>query len=107
MKEFRYLSDVELHSAIISNELLTLVLVVKEGHSLCYLMESNLKKLSDKIRNKISIFKIDYKFNRDSVINYGIQTTPTLLLLKRGILIDKIEGLSSKKELISRIQHNL
>jgi thiol-disulfide isomerase/thioredoxin len=107
MKEFRYLSDVELNTTIISNELLTLVLVVKEGVSLCYLMESNLKKLSDKIRNKISIFKIDYKINRDSVISYGIQNTPTLLLLKRGILIEKIEGLTSKKELISRIQHNL
>jgi thiol-disulfide isomerase/thioredoxin len=83
------------------------VLFIKEGNSFCYLMESKLKKLSDKIRNKISIFKIDCEINRNSVISYRIQNTPTLLLLKSGILIDKIEGLTSKKDLISRIQQNL
>jgi thioredoxin 1 len=104
---YRYLSDVDLKTTITEQEQLTIVLAVADGNSLCFLTESSLKKLPSMIRNKVSIFKIDYEINRESIINYRIQNTPTLLFFQGGQLIDKIEGLISKKELISRIQHNL
>ena len=105
--EFLLLSDIDLKTSIASQKLLMLVLFITDGNGLCYLVESGLMKLPDKIRNKVAIFKIDHKINKESVNTFGIQNVPTLLFLQDGKLIDRIEGLISKKELISRIQYYL
>jgi thioredoxin 1 len=107
LAEYRFLSDVDLKATIAAQKLLTLVLFITEGNGLCYLVESGLMKIPGMIKDKVAIFKIDHKINKESVITFGIQSVPTLLFFQDGKLIDKIEGLISKKELISRIKHNL
>ena len=72
--EFLLLSDIDLKTSIASQKLLTLVLFVTDGNGYCYLVESCLMKLPDKIRNKVAIFKIDYKISKESVNTFGIQS---------------------------------
>jgi thioredoxin 1 len=105
--EIPYLSDIDLKKAISSLIGLVLVLFVEDGNGICYLMESSLNKLPVDIRSRISIFKMEYKTNQESLLIYSIQNTPSLLFFNKGQLVDKMVGLFSKKELISRIQLNL
>jgi thioredoxin 1 len=105
--EVPYLSDTNLKKAITSLKGLVLVLFVDDGNGICYLMESSLEKLPADIRNRISIFKMDYKTNQEFLLKCGFQNAPALLFFHKGEIIDKMVGPFSKKALISRIQLNL
>ena len=107
VKDYQYLTNINLKTTVISQKGLTLVLFVMEGSGSCYLMERSLSKLPEKIRKQISIFRMDYEANKEAALAYGIHNTPTILFFQEGQLIDQVMGLSSKKELISRIQSNL
>jgi len=100
-------SDLDLNSIITSSTNFLLVLFTSEGSGLGYLEESNLTELPKQLVKCLSIYKIDSDQNKETALAYNIRELPTLLFFHGNNIIDKIVGLHSKADLISRIQLNL
>jgi len=78
----------------ISKSIGTVVLVFEKSWSgACLLLEPILLKLSDTFEDSIKIIKINIDQNSELVANYGITQTPTIFLLKNGIIKETIVGL--------------
>jgi len=101
---YRSLSVNTLKTTLATQKGLMLLLLVSDSNGLCYLVENNLKKLPDDIKNRVAIFKMDHNANREHLSGYFILNTPTLLFFQEGQLIDKLAGVISKNELITKIK---
>jgi thioredoxin 1 len=53
--------------------------------------------------NDIHIEKIDVDENKDMVQKYAIKSVPTILFIKNGEVVDRINGATSKKILKDKI----
>ena len=73
----------------------------------CHLMDPILKRLAMEFEGRIRIGKIDADKNKKSIRIFGIYELPTILFFKNGQIIDHINGIISKNEMVARIQRNL
>ena len=72
----------------------------------CQMLGPVLEQLAEE-QNDFEIAKVDIDEMQELAINYGIQVVPTMLVLKNGQVIDKMEGFYSKGEIISKISKHL
>ena len=63
-----------------------------------------LEEIAEELDGKVQVCKVNIDENRDLAVELGIQSIPTLFFYKDGEKKDTVVGLSSKGELISRIQ---
>ena len=73
----------------------------------CQLMAGVLQQVKGKLQDQIQIVKIDTDKYSDLASQYQIQALPTMVLLKNGQVVDRIEGAMSADKLIERLQPNL
>jgi thioredoxin 1 len=48
----------------------------------------------------IKVFKIDVDENQELAIEHGIRSIPTMLLFKKGQLINRLAGMKRKEEIL-------
>jgi thioredoxin len=48
----------------------------------------------------IKVFKIDVDRNQGLAIEYGIRSVPTMLIYKKGELVNRLSGMKRKEEII-------
>lgn len=48
----------------------------------------------------IKVFKIDVDENQDLAIEHGVRSIPTMLLFKKGQLINRLAGMKRKEEIL-------
>lgn len=68
----------------------------------CSMLSPVLEKISNS-RADFNIVKVDIDKLRDLALDYGIEVVPTLLIFKDGTVVDKIEGMASEEEIISKM----
>ncbi|MFN4081878.1 MAG: thioredoxin [Saprospiraceae bacterium] len=54
--------------------------------------------------NKVLIGKLDVDKNPNTAAMHGIRAIPTIILIKKGQVVDRIVGLNSKEEIKRRIE---
>lgn len=65
----------------------------------CKALNPILDEISDS--TDIKVVKIDVDTNQELAIEHGIRSVPTMLLFKRGELINRISGLKWKEEILA------
>jgi thioredoxin len=65
----------------------------------CKALNPILDEISDS--TDIKVVKIDVDANQELAIEHGIRSVPTMLLFKRGELINRISGLKWKEEILA------
>jgi thioredoxin 1 len=60
-------------------------------------------ELATEFEGKAKVGKVDIDNNRDAAVKYGIQSIPTVLILKNGEIENKFVGIASKDDLADAI----
>ena len=66
----------------------------------CKMLGPILEEISKDLKDKIQVVKVNLDENQDLAMKYSIRSIPTLLLFKKGELIDTKVGLLPKSDLV-------
>lgn len=69
----------------------------------CKILKPIVEELSNELKEKVPIFKLDVDENSDIAAQLGIRNVPTILFFKNGEVVDKVVGMNSKSTLENKI----
>lgn len=72
----------------------------------CRMVGPVLEELSKEMSDKVSIKKLNVDDNQVTAQELGIQSIPTLLLYKNGVIVDKVIGALPKTKIKEFIDRN-
>ncbi len=73
----------------------------------CQIMAQIIEQVNPQISNRLQVVKIDTDKYPGLASEYGIEALPTLVLLKNGQSVDRIEGVLQAPQLVQRLQRSL
>ena len=73
----------------------------------CRMIAPIVEELAEEYDGKLKVGKLDVDHNRQTAMQYGIRSIPTLLLFKDGQVVEMIIGAVSKGMLLDKIQRHL
>ncbi len=104
IKPYDYLTDSSFKSVITMGRRIVMLIVVADWSGSCHMMEPIFNKLREQFQHHVTLYKMDFDTNPDTITEHCIQKIPTILFFKKGQLVDQIAGTISKNELVSRTQ---
>ena len=69
----------------------------------CKMLGPVIDELAVEFEGKAKVGKVDIDSNRDAAVTYGIQSIPTILIMKDGEIANKFVGIASKDDLVEAI----
>ncbi|MEJ2291459.1 MAG: thioredoxin [Deinococcales bacterium] len=73
----------------------------------CRMVAPVLEELSRELAGRLKVVKLNVDENPVTASRYGVQSIPTLLLFKRGALVDQVVGAMPKGPLRQRLEPHL
>ena len=73
----------------------------------CKMLGPILEEISEDLKDKLQIVKVNLDDNQDLAMKYSIRSIPTLLLFKGGELVDTKVGLLPKSDLVEWLSSKL
>lgn len=73
----------------------------------CKMLSFVLKDVLKEFGDRLSILKVDFDENKALTEEYGVTGYPTLVLLKDGKEVGRLQGLQQKPVIIKLIQENI
>ncbi|GJP50256.1 hypothetical protein CLOM_g9394 [Closterium sp. NIES-68] len=73
----------------------------------CQIVAKTLDQVSAQVGNSVKIVKVDTEKYPKLASRYGIQGLPTLMLFRKGQVIDRVEGALSAQDLLMRMNYML
>ncbi len=73
----------------------------------CKMIAPIVEEIGDEYKGKLKVGKLDVDHNRNTAMQYGIRSIPTLLLFKDGDIVEQIIGAVSKSHLLDKISRHL
>ena len=93
----------EKFNEMINGEQLTLVDFFATWCGPCKMMHPILEQLKEKMGDDIRILKVDVDKNEALSMQYRIQSVPTLMLFKKGVMLWRQSGAMSLNDLMQKI----
>jgi thioredoxin 1 len=72
----------------------------------CRMLTPIIEELAKEMGDKIKIGKVDVDANQETAIKYGVQSIPTILLIKNGEVVEKLIGFQNKDRLEETIENH-
>jgi len=69
----------------------------------CLKMEPMVEELSKEFKDKVDIYKLNVDENASKAAEYGVRGIPAYFFFKNGEVVDRVVGITSKKELVRRL----
>ena len=73
----------------------------------CKMLGPILEEISEDLKDKLQVVKVNLDQNQDLAMKYSIRSIPTLLLFKEGELVDTKVGLLPKSDLVEWLSSKL
>lgn len=70
----------------------------------CKMIAPLLDEVADEKAGAVKIGKVNIDNNPGLSVKYNVRAIPTLLFFKNGQVVDQVTGMTSKKDLIGRIE---
>lgn len=100
-------SDVEnFEKDVLTSEKVTLVDFFATWCGPCKMLGPILEEIA-KERDDFDIVKVDIDDNKDLAYKYEIEVVPTMIILKNGEVMQEVEGLYDKEDIIKMISKYL
>ena len=106
MNEILKLNQSNFSATIQNKDKLVLVDFWAEWCAPCKMLTPILEDISDDLKEKILIGKVNLDENQDLAAEFSIKSIPTLLLFEKGKLKDTKVGLMSKADLVNWINQS-
>ena len=94
-------------NGIINGEMPTLVDFWATWCGPCRMQTPILHDLEPEIEGKAIIAKVNVDENESLAIKYGVSAIPTIIIFKKGEVVDKTVGLSSKEDLLNKLSKHI
>ena len=107
MSEIIELNDENFDQQLTGSEKPVLVDYWAEWCGPCKMVAPILEELSDELKDKLTIAKLDVDNNRDSAIKQKVMSIPTLILFKGGNPIDQRIGALTKNQLLEFLNQHI
>lgn len=72
----------------------------------CKMLGFVLKNVEKEFGDDLTILKIDFDQNKDLTAEYGVTGYPTLVLLKDGVEVGRLQGLQQKPVIIKLVEEH-
>lgn len=73
----------------------------------CKMLSFVLNDIEKELGDKLTILKVDFDQNKDLTAEKGVAGYPTLILMKDGVEVGRMQGLQQKPAIVKMIQNNL
>ena len=73
----------------------------------CHMLAPVISQLSSELAGRIKVAKLNIDENPQTAARFGVQSIPTLLLLKAGKEVDRLVGVQPKQEILRRLENAL
>lgn len=70
----------------------------------CRMVAPVIEKLAAELAGKVLVGKLDVDSNPSTSARFGVQSIPTLLILKAGREVDRLIGVQSREAILSRLE---
>jgi thioredoxin 2 len=70
----------------------------------CHKIAPVIEQLATELAGRVRVGKLNVDENRQTAARFGVQSIPTLLVLKDGREIDRLVGAMPKQEILRRLQ---
>jgi len=64
-------------------------------------------EIAAEYQDRLQVTKLDVDNNAETALQYGVMSIPTLIVFKKGEAVERIVGLKSKVDLLSKIVPHL
>lgn len=96
-------TDSNFDSSVASAELPVLLDLWAAWCGPCRMIAPIIEQLADELSGRVVVGKLDVDANPVTASRFGVQSIPTLLILKDGKEADRLIGLQSKEAILSRL----
>jgi len=69
----------------------------------CLAMGPIVEQIAKEYSGKVKVGKMNVDMNRQTAMNYGIRSIPTMLFFKDGKIVDQVIGLVAKNNLTEKV----
>ena len=107
MTDIKNLSLDNFDNEISSSKIPVLVDFWAEWCGPCKMLGPILEEISEDLKDKLQVVKVNLDENQDLAMKYSIRSIPTLLLFKEGELVDTKVGLLPKSDLVEWLSSKL
>ena len=70
----------------------------------CHMLAPTIEQLAQELAGKVKVAKLDIDHNPSVARRFGVQSIPTLLILKDGREVDRLVGVQPKQEILRRLR---
>lgn len=70
----------------------------------CRMIAPTIEMIASELAGKILVGKLDVDSNQRTAARFGVQSIPTLLILRDGKEVDRIVGVQSREAILRRLQ---
>ena len=98
------INDQNFETVIKNTSKLMLVLFMYGWKGSCYIMKNLIDEAIEEMPNVVKFFQYDCEKNRKQKVVYNIYHIPTLLFLRKGVLLDKLEGIVPKSVIQEKLK---
>jgi thioredoxin 2 len=73
----------------------------------CHMLAPVISQISSELAGRIKVAKLNIDENPRTAARFGVQSIPTLLVLKAGKEVDRLVGVQPKQEILRRLENAL
>ncbi|OGX05931.1 MAG: thioredoxin [Omnitrophica WOR_2 bacterium GWA2_47_8] len=73
----------------------------------CKMIAPILDQVADELKGKLKVVKVNVDDEQELAMKYGIMSIPTLLVFKKGAIVDQLVGAMPKEQLLNKIKPQL
>lgn len=73
----------------------------------CKMLSPVLEGVAEKMKDKVTIVKVDVDRSPDLAVKFGVMSVPTMIMFKNGRQVDAFSGYMPEANLMANIERNL
>jgi thioredoxin 1 len=101
------ISDTSFESEVVKSDRAVLVDFWAEWCGPCRMIAPILENLAEEYPDTLKVTKLDVDQNPKTMMKFGVQSIPTLILFKGGQPVERLIGYMPKERLLGRIRPHL
>ncbi len=101
-----HLTEENFDSEVIKSELPVLVDFWAEWCGPCRMIGPIVESIAEEYKDKVKVMKLNVDEAQELAIKYGVMSIPTLMVFKKGQVVDQVVGAMDKEQLVNHLKKN-